>query len=338
MGLYSTKMLVANTTSLVREQKEEIQIPESFFYEALSMMLEENKNINYMLLNSSNVITEDGIFKSILSRFDLNGILKKILNGFMSIIDKLWNQIHAFLLNFLNADSVIKHNKKKLETINSKVYYSKERYMFTNLGNNTTYTTFKTELESVYGELIDDLIVLRSANNTEKLYSYIEELHDKVQCADEEMDYRRGKILATQSNIKKEEYASALFNYFRHDGIALAEGDISVEEIHKTVHDFFESKDLIKGAKKDKESMITESKKLQNKINSIKLNEYSEYGNEKIQEYFITILKFRASMIQNVCEAYIQLFSAKIDAVKDYSKQSRDILLTACKAMIKEDL
>lgn len=323
----------------------------SFFFESLRLISENNRN-TYQLFESfhktdNNQILQEKIlsFSDLLrvsiKRVDYKKIFSKIIAGFIHLLETLWNHLHAFLLNLFGEDRVIKLNKEKLNKINISIDFKDTRCIYSNLGYSTSYTSFKSELEKELSSLILDLTKIGSLSsyNKMKYMEEIEELKEKTYMREEDIDLLRGNILGQNTPIQKENFAKALYKYFRNNGYKVSPGRISPEEMRNIYIEYSESKSNIKVIADDKNKLIKESKNIQTQIMGIKLESYiSDTIPQEASSLFIIVLENKCRKVKLICDLYSEVFGAKLDAVKELYIQNKRILFTACKELTKEGL
>lgn len=320
----------------------DINMDKSFFFETLNMILEESKTFQSCFLEtySSNIVSEgfgSDLLKSMVGKIDIRKILINILNSFMDLLEKLANDFCALLLSLFNKDKVIKHYKKDIEKIDFSVYYQEDRYNYTNLGLNTSYTSLKNELEKEFSSLILNLSKLSKIRDNEELFREIENIKNEIDMTEDYYDDMRGYIIGSRNPVTKSEFAGELFKYFRFGGYTVCAGNISANKIKEICSDYFNYNKAIKTVHKDKSDMKSYARKLQHDIESVKLEDYvKENFPEEAQKMFIGILQNKTIRVKNTCDLFLQLFSAKLDAIKESYITNRKILFEVCKAIVKE--
>lgn len=309
----------------------------SFFIETLHYLSEESQTFDYCFESIINEGAGKNIIKLLFTRIDYKKLIKKIIDSFVSLLEKLWNNFYAFLMNLFSKNDIIKHNKTALENIKETIYFSESRFIYTNLGLNTSYTSFKNELEKEFTDLLLDMSTFTQYTTYEQFFLKIEDIRSKIDMSENYYDILRGKIVGSTNTISKEDFASSLFKYFRHNGIEIGEGNITSSEIRSCVEQYFDYKKSIKQIQKDKKDLIDTSKKLQNDILSINLDKYTSIDIPvEAQKVLVKVLENKSRRIQETCKIYLQVFSAKLDAIKDSYIQNQKILFEVCKSLAKE--
>lgn len=341
--VFSTQTILSskNNSISIKENDNIIYKDHSFFLEAIEYILKDHKEFqtNMICSYSNNTINESGsdILKSALGKIEPKKILNKVLEKFIEILEKLWNKFKSFMINFFNKDRTINKYKKELETFENTIYFQNDRYIYTNLGMNTSYTTFKSNIEKEFSTLILKLSTFRDFKSYDQLYNELEIMKQDINSNNEYFENMRGNILGSRNSIKKEEFATELFNYYRNNGSYIPAGKISPQEVRTACKNYFNYNTLMKSVEKDKNDMLTESRKIQKEISKIKLENFVKVNiSEDDQRVFVKILSDKSFKIKQVCDIYLQVFSAKLDAVKESNIQYTKILLEACKNIVKE--
>lgn len=342
--IFSTQILKSNNNSLFVKENKSIYEDKSLFVETLGYILNEGKQMDSLIAESySQQIMYEGIasdiLKSAIKKIDPIKILFKLLQSFIDLLNKIWKNFHTFMLDFANKNQVIKRYKTKLMNIENKVYFPEERYIYTNLGTTTSYTTFKNDLGKEYSSLILDLSKFRDYKTYESLVLAIEKIKQELDLSDTYFDKVRGEIVGTQNSIAKENFATELYKFFRNDGSPVSASNISPNEIKRITTEYIDFSKILRSIQKDKSDMEDEAKRLQKDIMSIKLENFVKDSiPEEVQRMFIRVLEDKAKRIKLTCDIYLQVFSAKLDAAKESYNQNNKILITACKTIIKEEL
>lgn len=332
----------ARSKSIPIIDKEDNHEISSFFFESLNIILTETSTFQTCLIEtySDNIIQEGftiDLFKKALSKIDFKKIFKKIIEMFLNALDKLGKEFTAMLLNLFNQKDVIKHYKKELENIEIVIRYSEERYRYSNLGLNTSYTNLKSELEKEFSSTVLDLTKLGKFKEKD-IISEIERMKSDINMTEEYYDTLRGKIVSSRNPVEKSDFAKELFKYFRFGGFQIAAGEVTPKEIREILDNYMNYSKSIKLVKKDQSDMKSYAKKLESDINNIKLEDYiKENISPEIQKLFLAVLQNKTIRVKEICNLFLQLFAAKLDAIKESYVTDAKILITACKAIVKED-
>lgn len=314
----------------------------SLFIETLQLLVQENIQFQISMNNSkinsiSESINATDILKSLIKKIDFKKIITNILKKFIEILDKLGKEVEVFFATLVNQNTVIKHYKKDLQNFEKEVYFSDRRYIYTNLGMNTSYTTYKSELNKEYSALILNLTELSKFKTYEGLYNIIEKITNDCDTTQSNIEQICGEVLGSFEPIKAEDFPKKAFNYFRNGGIEIGESKLLPEEIRKACDEFFNYSKNIKRLQKDKSDMKAESQRIQKEINNLKLEDFIKDNlPPQANNYFAELLNNKCIRIKALCDIYLQLFSIKLDALKESHNKNAKILFEACKVIIRE--
>lgn len=342
---FSTKTIMSsvNNSVLIKEDNKINTTDSCLFFEALNLFLNEQRLINSLIAESfivNNTICEETVvdlFKKAIKNIDIKKIIKSIIKSFKDIIEKIWNKLHAILLDFCNKNRVIKNYRKELENIDFPVYFPTNRYIYTNLGNATSYTTFSNELEKEFSGLILNLVKFRDFKTYESLYTEIENIKNEISLDDNYFNELRGRIIGTRDSVNSSDFASELFKYFRNNGAEIPEGNMTPNEIRMASERYFDYQKTLKQIKKDKDDLKEAANKLEKDIMGINLEDYVKEGiTPEVQKMFISVLENKCKRLKWSCEIFLLVFSAKTDAVKESYKQYVKMLMAASKAIVEK--
>jgi hypothetical protein len=344
--VFSTETIMRSNTSPFKDNnKQEYYLNEdrSFFIETLNYILQEDIELNQVILQSNTIITEDGFIKNMVGNFikriDPKAILIKLLNSFMNLLDKLWRELKAFIMQFDNSNHVIKKYSKQINNLSESIYYPEDRYIYTNLGINTSYTSYKNEIEKEFSNLVLNLSTFNEFKKNSEIISKLEEIKNNLDLSESYFDEIRGYSIGSSSKISKENFAQELFKYFRNDGNKVSKSNISPNEIKKILDNYQDYKTNLKMIEKDKNDMRAISEKIKKDIKNINFDNYVNMDlPEEAGKIFISIIQDKVVRINNLCSMYLQIFSAKSDAIKESHVQNSNILIHVCRYIVKEGL
>lgn len=344
--VFSTQSIRSSLNSSFGDIKESfIDEDRSFFFETLSCVLEENKELDILIMSQfSNQVINEGytknLFKTYLSKIKLSDIISKIIDGFLLILENIWNNFKSFMLNFMNKNTMVKRYKDRLLKTTVSFYYPNEIYKFTNIDNSTSYTTFKNDIDKEYNNLIFNLSKFNEFKTYEALFSEMERIKNEIDLSDNYFDNLRGTILGSSDPVKAVDFAAELYKFFRNKGEVIpADSIISSNDIHRITTEYLDYNKIIKMIQKDQTDMKNYAKNLQKDIMKINIEDYVQDNLPKdAQKVFVKVLENKASSIKLTCNLYLQVFSAKLDAAKELFNQNAKILLLACKHIAKGEL
>lgn len=340
--VFSTNTILASKEKSFELVKDQKLNNNSIFIENLQIMMQENINFQIAMNNSgirniNESIHATDVLKSLIKKIDFKKILINLLKKFVELLDKMGKELEVFMASLINKNTVIKHYKKQLQNFEKEVNYSEERYIYTNLRLNTSYTSYKSELDKVYSTLVLDLTKLSTYKTYEAFYRAIEEISNECSLTEDKLNNIRGKVLGTEDPIAKEDFPKYVFNYFRNGGSEIGSSTILPAEVRKACSDYFDYSKNIKMIQKDKHDMKDASEKLQKDINNLKLEDYIKDDlPPEANNYFARLLNNKCIMVKELCDIYLQIFSIKLDAIKEAHTQNSKILFEACKMIIRE--
>jgi hypothetical protein len=344
--IFSTELLKNNKSD--KSIFQETVLPDyenkSFYIESLQYILEESKEFNAQLIQFN--LNENGSsgldsFIALLKRIDPIKIIKNILTLFIKAIDKIFKEFHVMWINGCSQDSIVFKYKKKILSYDEYILFDDSRYIYTNLGTNTSFISYKTSLDKEFSDLILKLNEFKSWTTYEQLYKTLDKINNENDPTniDRSLGFKRGEALGSRNIIDEENFPTELFKYFRNNGSPLPASTVSPEEYHNICEDHFNYKKDLNRIEKDKKDMTVYATQLQTKFNSLKLDDY--IGKENItpdaQKIFVEMLKNEATFIKSLSDIYIKLFSAKIDAVKEKYITDNKILVEVVKSIIREE-
>ena len=317
----------------------------SFFINSLEYTMMENREINIMLSQtySSNELIKESIgstlFKDILSKIDPKKIIIKIIESFMNLLDKLWNEFKAVMLNLVNKDIVIHKYKSDLMKIDKSFYYPETCYKYTNLGTNTSRTSFKYNLDIEFSNMCIGLNDIKHSSTYAEVSSRLKELRVMYNDQQSYFDDCRSKIVNKHEPVSRDKFSIELFNFYRNDGIIYEGIDIDPVWLKNIIDDYFNHSKNMKVVERDIKLLKEASKNILKEVKHLKLENYvKENITEEIKQSFLFVLKNFTIRIEQLAEIYSMTLSAKMDAVKENYKQASGILLYACKLHVKEEI
>ena len=306
----------------------------SFFIETMNTLTEESFLFESMVVRE---ISMGDILKYGIKKIDYKKVFKTILDKFVELLDKLWNRFHSLLLEFINKNIIIKKYKSVLENVSEPVEFDQERFIYTNLGLNTSYTSYKNELEKEFSNLILDLSKFHQYTSYDKLFDEIEKMKNDIEMSETFYDEIRGNVVGSRNPISKSEFPQAMYKYFRNNGYKVSSISISPNEIKEICYNYFNYNKIIKEIQKDKSDMQKAARKIQADIKSINLSDYTNLDlYQEAQKVFMKVLENKSRRVYELCNIYLEVFSMKLDAVKESYNQYKNILFFTCKSLVKE--
>lgn len=267
-----------------------------YFSESLKYILEEHKKFIMLLserykldpINEGDTLIQN-LQYYLSDKIDIPYIVENMYNSFINTISKLWDD---FSINVINR-------------YNPSYKQHKDGYNYINSGIFTIYTSFKNELFKELSTLIRDLSKFRDFTSYEELIKELDIISANIYSSnpDTHFDQLRGNILGLSTPVKEDEFAGHLFYYYRNNN------DTSNL---KSIDNIFKELEL------EKNSMELSMSELVSKIKDIDFNSYIKDNIPKSTvDILIDITKDKLLRLSKICDTYIMVFSAKLDAVKD---------------------
>ena len=341
-----------NLTLNNKENKDVINYEDtSWFNLSLEMVLEESvefdklicvdEGIGDMILGAAGEALKRAL--KVLNPYD---ILAKVFDWFISSIATLGRHFESFLLNFLNDDIELSAFKKRLEQYRKPIYYDKPYFEYRNLDISTSYTTYETEIEREYDNLIKDLSNIKYLKSNMEIADYINNMSMMNQYEESDMEVMRGRVLGLNKPVTKENYADELFLFFRTTASPIEpkfnwgnKTNISGERVHEAFRSYYRSGDQKTQIRRDIIKMKTEATKEKAKCKSVKPSDFlsdNQSMDSSVVRIYNNIVSNKCKKIQAICDMYVTLFGAKLDALKEYNITNKKILLVACQQIVKE--
>lgn len=317
----------------------------SYLEESLNMIVQESEEFNKLMLQEG--LLGDLVVKAAKGALQLinpEEILGKIFDWFVSCLERLGGSFRAFLLNFVNDSAELAMFKKKLANFRGQVRYTKEYFVYKNMDLDTSRTTYQIEVESQYNELVNSLQELSTCRDNTSVEEFINQLSEKDQYDISDMDDLRGRVTGTYGRVTKDEFADKVFNYYRTSETPyqykakMFEKNIDGVRVHQAYTAYFTAKDQERIINRDIMKLKMACAKEKAKVRTLNPTNFLPEGlkmNPRAVFAYNSIVKTKILRIKDICEIYTILFSGKLDALKEYNKVNRDILLLACKEIAK---
>ena len=187
--------------------------------------------------------------------------------------------------------------------------------------------------------MIQDISKFSNFSTYEGLFKEIESIKERLESTENYFDELRGRIVRSNNPVSSNEFATELYKYFRNNGNVIPAGNISPYELKSICDNYFNYPVDIKKINKDKIDLKEAAIKIEKDILDVKLINYVKPNiPEDIHGMFITIIQNKVYRINLICSLYSQVFSAKLDALKDSYVQYKKILMTVSKKIVQEGL
>jgi hypothetical protein len=221
-------------------------------------------------------------------------------------------------------------------------------YNFQNLGINnklnTSYTEYSADMGDVVDSLLEDLEDVRECTTKEDISRILDDLNDDRESNAEYVGYVRGKLVGEYNTIiEASDFADRLFVYFHgSDTVTIPnlgffdKPNINRDRILEAYKGYFDYN--VQKAEVDNfiHKCQSECRTDKMKLRKIQAKEYLDNDLLRTAEAmaaFNSVVNSRARLIQDVCNVYLQFFSAKLDAMKEYTILNRNILFECIKQM-----
>lgn len=323
--IFSTKTILESQNKTIQETNITLQNDKSLFFESLDLILQESISFNTIL----------SVGKKILSTVNFSDMIKRILKWFANSLESLWKSFISILIGFERPSILINRYKNKLENIDISIPYNKSYVEYSNLGINTSYTSYKVNIENILNSMYRDLDSVRKCRSYNDLYNELNSIkNDRTN--NNYVNEIRSEVLGTYDTVSKSEFASKLYSFFRKSTIEVT--DISPEIVRLTLQNYLQYKSNLNMVEKDKKDLKNASSKIESELSSLNINEYINDSiniNNDIEREFNSIINSAISQTKDICEIYLQVFSAKLDAFKESRMQDTRILVIACQEIEK---
>ena len=331
--------------------QEVVEEPTDYITQLLTMQLEEAISFNAMLEKEvalSEAIVDFRLDKVLdyagekIKTMDITSIFAKIFDFFIEAIERLVKAFGSFLLNFVNKDAQLALYKDKLFKFRGSIRFNKAYYEYRNLDMDTSKTTYQIELEKEYRDLISDLNNLSGCKDNTTIIEMMKNIKDKSELISSDMDYLRGRIVGKKS-VSEDDFANELFEYFRgqryEKGVGFFDKNIDSSRVQQAYKDYFKAGEQKRIVHRDSSKLKMEAARQKALIRTTNINKYVSAGLAEKMEIigiYNNIVYNKCKRVKTICDIYSQLFAAKLEALADYTKTNKEILLLACKEIAKE--
>lgn len=303
--VFSAQTIKSCNFSVFKENTEEeiTYNDKSFFIKTLDYLADNNKQMNYLI---TDLFSKDNIQE------EFTDLLCNIIQDFLDILNKILDDFNSFIVELSSKKNEIKSN---LYCPDIDIYYPEDRYEYTNLGTSTSRTTFKNSIETELGNLLLNLTKNTLEEEIEDNSNYFYDI--------------QGKILGSEDPISKEDFPNRLYNFYRGE---ISDYNITSDEIKQIYTNYSNFDKNIKMIQKDKSDMEQSALNIQKYIMSLKIEKYI-----KNPEVTNQIFEKEIGRIKFICDTYLLVFSAKLDAVKDLYSQYENILINTNRIIDEEE-
>ena len=323
-------------------------LSESYFSEVIKFVQETNEEFNNTNKKFYKTILEsDNDYISITEAFDgFFDSIKKIVNKIIEFIKTLWDKFVVSLNKFFNSEKYLNKHLDDLKHFGSDDNFSFDGFEFTI----TDACPAKNVIPNLMGFDNSDNnkgdLDTADLNNPTKVQGSYDKLIANLE--DDWYDIARAKILGkdTISKVYADEYSEELFKIFRNDELHKQELEIDTNSITTYKVIFKNHKDVEKEVKKTKNALDKEYEAIKKGFDSaIKRigDNYSfiykttkndnpdavSISNETVRKTLELYTKAKSDQIVKLSNLHLLAFGAKLDAVKDQTRQAKQILYKA---------
>lgn len=325
-------------------------LTESYFYETLKFIQETNRE--YDTVNKKfyrSILESDNDYIAITEAYDgFFGSIKKIIDKIIDFIKTLWGKFITSLNKFFNAEKYLMNHIDDLKHFGPDDNFTFDGFEFT-INDGCPAKSVISNLmgfDSVNTDKGDiDINNLNTSNP-----NVIQTSYDKLIATleDDWYDIARAKIIGkdTLTKVYADEYSEELFKVFRNDESQKQELEINTSNITDYKVIFKNHKDVEKSVKKTKNDIDKEyesiKKGFDKAIKRIGDNYSFVYktdkdsnasdiaiNNETVRKTLELYTKAKSDQITKLSNLHLLAFSAKLDAVKDQTRQAKQILYRA---------
>ena len=320
-------------------------VDRDIFEEALEIISDEQ----YDFLNEVDNILGEGLASDIiigkLKQIDYQSLLGRIFDLFIGSIDQLSGSFCAFLLNFVNDDAELKLYKNKLSTFRGEVHYNKPYYEYRNFQSDSSISlNYKNNIESVYNSLISEFTKMRTLNTKEEILNVLNSILQSTSNDQDDLDAIRGKLVGTNT-CTSDVYSSSLFNYFRNTtepinpNAKFFEKNIKGDRVYLAYSDYYSSSKQISAIKREQWKYKAQATAEKSKIRTINPMAYIDKSLITADSLLVynRIINSKCKKIKIICDIYVLYFGAKLNAIREYNHTNKEILLLACKEIVKQE-
>lgn len=323
----------------------------NWFQMSLEMVLEESVEFDNMICMNEgigDIITGAAAdaLKKTLKALNPYEILAKVFDWFINSLATLGRYFEAFLLNFLNDDIELAAFKKRLEQYRKPIRYDKPYFEYRNLSISTSYSTYEADIEKEYDTLIKDLSNLKYMKSNMEIAEYINNMSMMNQYEESDMEIMRGKLLGLNKSVSKDNYADELFLFFRTTSSPIEpklgwfdKPNMSGERVHEAYKSYYKASDQKMQIRRDIIKMKTGATQEKAKCRTVKPSDFlseNQSMDSSVVRIYNNIVSNKCKKIQAICDMYVTMFAAKLDALKEYNITNKRILLIAAQQMVKE--
>ena len=339
--LESQKKLQENS---VHHHEEFISENTSFFLEVLDELVKENFSFNKMMYENNDEVIEEGIGSAIakaiwnkLKSVDIKKLLFKVFEMFGQLLQKIWNHFKAFMVQFNSKSYNFKKYDKQLKNFDKDLIYADTIHTYTDLGAYRGYISFKSAVEEAYNSLLRDTEQILTTKDISKLAQILNNIKQENNNLVVDVDTIRGRALMVGDPIPQEQFANYLYNKFRgFNPQGYEPGTIPADQVRSRYEFINSSSKLEQEVSNDKDTLLRESKSIGNKIKSWRLEDHFKGEiDEQTASEFMRVASYYIQYNKSICEIFVQILAAKMDAIKEAKIEAVNICTAAVREIVR---
>lgn len=345
MLLYNHNDLQASMIPTITEEVDN----SSIFLFGLDLIKESDDAIRNMLygLSEEAYLTENIIdsYKDFRQNFSFIKAIKFIVGLLNKMIFRIFKELYNALLQINYNDRTIKRYSNKLKNYPSALKINFSFYNYSNLDADIPTTDQFFNFQEQYSITIGDLEKLeKQVSSGQELASLIIKKRDDLQNNLNAgfYDYIRKDSIKIFSDrtvvdpIPQDMFQEKLTNLFRGGKITGSDVMLSPEAVASCYERFVSIDKNLEKVKKKMRAIEAESTAMCSKIEKIKPEDFlknSAYKNDisvALNSYCI----LKSKQLSEICNIYVLVFTAKMQALKDSAAQDKRVLFDAIRQII----
>jgi hypothetical protein len=313
--------------SLIEESDNNLDF--SFFDINLRLLVEEQKNFNINLLSKEKIVEK-------IKTIDIKSLLLNIFDWFIDSINKLTDLFISSIIKFINSNNKkISKYRRELKSYDNKLEYYGIQYNYTNIDTYdvASFGDYESDITNEYINLLNELEKLKSAKTPMEVSDTLYNIMKNIQYNSVSLDTIRGKILGKSRGVNVEDYPKELFKFFRKGkDTPISKKTYSADAIKYIASVYFSYDRQTKYIRREANKLTSVAKARKKDIKAKDINDYipnTSNLDDSIMNSFNIIIIEECSKIRNICDIYRMFYSAKLDAIREYTASNVGILAQA---------
>lgn len=322
--IFDSKMLLDSPKESVLKS---FDINESLFIRSLSLIEESDKEIRSLMKDLS--LQENSVYESNEKwLIDIKEIARKIINFFITTMTNLYNRFKAMVMKFVYSDTYIERNQNLIRQFDDTLSVDFDRYLYS-FNDSIPSCDLSNYFDREFDDIEEQLRTISKAKDQKDRMCSMDAIYKSIQKDIKNRYYDKVRGACIKKNpITADVFSEELFNVYRSGG-KYYEKKVSAIEVTDCLDRFINIKSIVKEVEKEKQEIINNARKLEKRINSLNLKDYSSTYQPYILEEensFSRIQKIKVGQISEVAKIFIMAFSAKLDALKESIVQDKKVL------------